>query len=95
MVNNIRMSVDPMRSISKEYSTEAYNIQQVINKLDVLFLYLQQEFYGCDAGKLYVERFNELRPELVCTKELVDEISEYIQETADEMYKFFDIVSWQ
>lgn len=95
MVNNIRMSVDPMRSISKEYSTEAYNIQQVINKLDILLIQLQQEqaFDGCKAVRSYVERFDELRPELVRTKELIDEISESLQETADEMYNFFDIVS--
>lgn len=81
MANQIRMTPETMRTRANEYSTEAGNIQQVINKLDRLLGQLQQEWEG-DASRAYADKFNQLRPGFVKTKELVDEISAALKKTA-------------
>ncbi|MGN0533084.1 MAG: WXG100 family type VII secretion target [Eubacterium sp.] len=81
MANQIRMTPETMRTRASEYTTEAGNIQQVINKLDRLLTQLQSEWEG-DASRAYAEKFNQLRPGFVKTKDLVDEISAALRKTA-------------
>lgn len=81
MANQIRMTPETMRTRASEYSTEAGNIQNVISKLDKLLGQLQQEWEG-DASRAYAEKFKQLRPGFVKTKELVDEISAALKKTA-------------
>ena len=81
MANQIRMTPETMRTRASEYTTQAGNIQQVIDKLDRLLQQLQQEWEG-DASRAYAEKFNQLRPGFVKTKELVDEISAALRKTA-------------
>lgn len=83
MAGRITMSPDTMRTRAREYSREADNIQQVINKLDGLLIQLQQEWEG-EASKRFADKFNELRPGFVNTKDLVNEISKSLQKAADE-----------
>lgn len=81
MANQIRMTPETMRTRAGEYSTQAGNIQEIINKLDRLLAQLQNEWEG-DASRAYAEKFNQLRPGFVKTKELVDEISTALRKTA-------------
>ena len=81
MANQIRMTPETMRTRASEYTTEAGNIQQVINKLDRLLTQLQSEWEG-DASRAYADKFNQLRPGFVKTKDLVDEISAALRKTA-------------
>lgn len=81
MANQIRMTPETMRTRASEYTTQAGNIQQVIDKLDRLLQQLQQEWEG-DASRAYADKFNQLRPGFVKTKDLVDEISAALRKTA-------------
>ena len=81
MANQIRMTPETMRTRANEYTTQANNLQQVINKMDNLLKQLQGEWEG-DASRAYAQRFNELRPGFVKAKELVDEISAALKKTA-------------
>ena len=75
------MTPETMRTRASEYTTQAGNIQQVIDKLDRLLQHLQQEWEG-DASRAYADKFNQLRPGFVKTKDLVDEISAALRKTA-------------
>lgn len=81
MANQIRMTPETMRTRAAEYTTEANNLQQVINKMDNLLKQLQAEWEG-DASRAYAERFGQLRPGFVKAKDLVDEISAALKKTA-------------
>ncbi len=81
MANQIRMTPETMRIRANEYTNEANNIEQVIGKLDRLLTQLQSEWEG-DASRAYAEKFAQLRPGFVKTKELVDEISAALKKTA-------------
>lgn len=81
MANQIRMTPETMRIRANEYTNEANNIEQVIGKLDRLLTQLQSEWEG-DASRAYAEKFAQLRPGFVKTKELVDEISTALKKTA-------------
>lgn len=81
MANQIRMTPETMRTRAGEYTTQANNIQDTINKLDNLLKQLQQEWEG-DASRAYAEKFNQLRPGFVKTKDLVDEISAALKKAA-------------
>lgn len=81
MANQIRMTPETMRTRANEYTTQANNIQDTINKLDRLLGQLQNEWEG-DASRAYAEKFNQLRPGFVKTKDLVDEISAALKKAA-------------
>ena len=81
MANQIRMTPETMRIRANEYTNEANNIEQVIGKLDRLLTQIQSEWEG-DASRAYAEKFAQLRPGFVKTKELVDEISAALKKTA-------------
>lgn len=81
MASQIRMTPEKMRSRASEYTTQANNLQSVINKMDSLLKELQGEWEG-SASEAYAARFAELRPGFVKAKDLVDEISEALKKTA-------------
>lgn len=81
MANQIRMTPEKMRTRANEYTNQANNLQQIINKMDSLLKELQGEWEG-DASTAYAQRFAELRPGFVKAKELVDEISAALKSTA-------------
>lgn len=81
MANQIRMTPEKMRSRAGEYTTQANNLQSIINKMDILLKDLQGEWEG-SASEAYAARFAELRPGFVKAKELIDEISQALKSTA-------------
>lgn len=81
MANQIRMTPEKMRSRAGEYTNQANNLQQVINKMDSLLRELQSEWEG-DASTAYAQRYAELKPGFVKAKELIDEISTALKSTA-------------
>jgi len=82
MANQIRMTPETMRVRAGEYRNEAATVEGVINKMDTLLKNLMDEWEG-EASRAYNERFLELRPGFVKTKELIDEIAVALDKTAD------------
>jgi WXG100 family type VII secretion target len=82
MAGQIRITPDQMRARSGEYTTEAGKVDDVIAKMDQLLSALQSEWEG-DAAESYSQRFTELRPGFVKAKELIDEIAQALNKTAD------------
>lgn len=81
MANQIRMSEEKMISRAGEYTTQANNLQSIINKMDALLQALQGEWEG-SASEAYAARYAELRPGFVKAKDLIDEISQALKSTA-------------
>ena len=82
MANQIRITPEQMRNRAQEYRTEAGNVEGVINKMDQLLGALQSEWEGA-ASEAYAARFQELRPGFVKAKELIDEIAQALNSTAN------------
>ena len=81
MANQIRITPDKMRSRAAEYTAQAENLQNVITKMDSLLKALQSEWEG-SASEAYAAKFAELRPGFVKAKDLIDEISSALKQTA-------------
>lgn len=81
MAQQIRMTPETMRARSKEANQQAETVQAVINYMDRLLRTLQGEWEG-DAVKGYEDRYNKIKPSFVNAKELLDEISHNLSETA-------------
>lgn len=81
MANQIRMTPEKMRQRAGEYTQQANNLQSIITKMDNLLRALQSEWEG-NASEAYAQRFNELRPGFVKAKDLIDEISTALKNTA-------------
>ena len=81
MASQIRMTPEKMRTRAGEYTTQANNLQSIITKMDALLKNLQGEWEG-SASEAYAARFAELRPGFVKAKELIDEISQALKQTA-------------
>lgn len=81
MASQIRMTPEKMRSKAGEYTTQANNLQSIISKMDALLKDLQGEWEG-NASEAYAARFAELRPGFVKAKDLIDEISTALKNTA-------------
>ncbi|MCR5144634.1 MAG: WXG100 family type VII secretion target [Lachnospiraceae bacterium] len=81
MASQIRMTPEKMRQRAGEYTTQATNLNSIITKMDGLLGELQSEWEG-SASDAYAERFRELRPGFVKAKELIDEISTALKNTA-------------
>lgn len=78
----IRMTPDMMRDRADQYRTEGENLQGVIDKMDSLLDQLLTEWEGA-AAEAYNEKFEELRPGFVKAKELIDEIAQSLDKTAN------------
>ncbi len=81
MANQIRMSPEQMRIRAGEYTTQAGNVEEVINKLDALLTTLQSEWEG-SASESYSSKYEELRPGFVKAQELITEIAAALTKTA-------------
>lgn len=82
MAGQIRMTPETMRQRAGEYTTQANNLQSIITKMDALLKQLQSEWEG-NASEAYAAKFAELRPGFVKAKELIDEISTALKNTAE------------
>lgn len=84
MAGQIRITPDQMRSRAGEYRVEADNVGNVISKMDSLLAALQTEWEG-EASRAYEARFNELRPSFVRAQELINEIAQSLDSTAQSL----------
>ncbi len=81
MANQIRITPDDMRSRANEYRAEADTVNGVISKMDQLLTALQGEWEG-SASEAYAERYAELKPGFQKAEELIREIAEALDSTA-------------
>ncbi len=82
MSGQIRMTPDTMRTRANEYRTESQNVEDVISKMDSLLATLLTEWEG-SAAEAYASKFEELRPSFVAAKELIDDIANALDKTAE------------
>lgn len=84
MAGQIRITPDQMRSRAGEYRTEASNVGEVISKMDSLLSALQSEWEGA-SSEAYASRFAELRPGFVKAQDLINEIAQSLDSTAQTL----------
>lgn len=82
MSNQIRMTPDMMRTRASEYATQSDMVGEVITKMDSLLTSLQSEWEG-EASRSYAEKYEELKPGFVKAQELIMEISQALNKTAE------------
>lgn len=82
MAEQIRMTPEIMRTRASEYLVQAENLQAIIGNMDRLLTTLQGEWEG-HASEAYAQRFAQLRPGFIQTRELIDEIAAALKSTAD------------
>lgn len=84
MAGQIRITPDQMRSRANEYRVEADNVGSVISKMDSLLNALQSEWEG-ESSRAYASRFAELRPSFVKAQDLINEIAQSLDTTAQTL----------
>lgn len=84
MANEIKLTPEQMRLRAKAYATEATNLERSIQTMDKLINALQSEWKG-DASKAYADRYNSLKPAFRNAKELMDELSQNLNSSAQIM----------
>lgn len=82
MANQIRMTPDSMRERANQYRGEAETVNSVINNMDNLLSELQSEWEGA-ASESYSERYEELKPGFMKAEELIREIADALESTAN------------
>lgn len=82
MAGQIRITPDMMRSRSSEYATQSEMVGEVISKMDSLLSQLQSEWEG-EASRSYAEKYEELKPGFLKAQELIMEISQALNKTAE------------
>lgn len=84
MAGQIRITPDQMRTRSREYQTQAENLDKVISRMDTLLNDLQSEWEGA-SSEAFANRFAELRPGFIKAKELIEEIASSLDATANDI----------
>lgn len=84
MAGQIRITPDQMRSRANEYRVERDNVESVISHMDSLLNALQGEWEG-EASRAYDARYQELRPSFVKVQELIGEIAQALDATAQTL----------
>ena len=84
MAGQIRITPDQMRSRANEYRVEQDNVGNVNSRMDSLLSALQSEWEG-EASRAYDARFQELRPGFVKAQELIGEIAQSLDATAQSL----------
>ena len=84
MNGQIRISPDQMRGRAREYNSQADTVNGVIRQMDRLLRALQDEWEG-DASKAYEEKFEQLRPGFVAAEDLIREIADSLEATAQSL----------
>ncbi len=82
MANQIRISPDQMRSRASDYRKEAGIVGEVIAKMDTLLTELQGEWEG-EASASYAARYAELKIGFLKAQELIGEIANALDSTAN------------
>jgi WXG100 family type VII secretion target len=81
MSGQIRMTPEQMRTRSGEVSNEGDKFQEVINKMQGIINELRHEWDG-KASEAFEAQFNQLKPSFNNMRELIDDISKQLRETA-------------
>lgn len=82
---NIRISPDQMRARAGEFRNEAASVGDSITAMDRLLGQLQEEWEG-EASRSYANRYqSELRPSFQRAQEMINEIAQALDKTAQEM----------
>ena len=84
MAGQIRITPDQMRSRAGEYRQQQAEVENVISRMDSLLSELQGEWEG-EASRAYSARFSELRPGSVTAHELIREIAQALDATAQSL----------
>lgn len=84
MAGQIRITPDQMRSRAGQYRNEASNVGNVISSMDSLLNALRSEWEGA-ASDSYANRFAELRPGFVKAQDLINEIAQALDSTAQTL----------
>ena len=89
MAGQIRITPDQMRSRAGEYRQQQAEVENVISRMDsllseLLLQALQEEWEG-SAAQAYSSRFQELRPGFVKAQELIGEIAQALDATAQSL----------
>ena len=61
MANQIRMTPEMMRTRASQYTTQAGNLQDIINAMDRLLTQLQSEWEG-EASRAYADKVCGVAP---------------------------------
>ena len=84
MAAQIRLSPDQMRGRASEYKNQADAVNDVITKMDNLLDALRSEWEG-DASAAYGEKYEQLRPGFVSAVELINDIAQSLNSTAQSL----------
>ena len=79
----IRITPEQMRDRAKEYRAQAQNVNDVIKAMDTLLTNLQSEWEG-KSSEAFADRFTELRPGFVSAEDLIKEIADALDATAND-----------
>lgn len=90
--DQIRISPERMLERSKDYQTQAQNIEDVISKMTSLIGELQTEWEGA-ASRSFADQFNELKPSFENMHTLVETIARQLQETGNAMQQMDSEIS--
>ena len=84
MASQIKLSPDQMRGRASEYRTQAEEVNGVISAMDRLLNALQSEWEG-DASAAYGEKYDQLRPGFVSAVDLINDIAQSLDATAQSL----------
>ena len=84
MASQIRLSPDQMRGRAGEYRNQADAVNDVISAMDRLLTNLQSEWEG-DASAAYGEKYEHLRPGFVSAVDLINDIAQALDSTAQSL----------
>lgn len=84
MASQIKLSPDQMRGRANEYRNQAEAVDEVISAMDRLLTNLQSEWEG-DASAAYGEKYESLRPGFVSAVELINDIAQALDSTAQSL----------
>ena len=82
MASQIRITPDQMRGRANEYRIEADTVNGVISRMDILLSMLASEWEGA-ASESYQSRYSELKPSFLKAEELIREIAQALDTTAN------------
>ena len=82
MANQIRITPEQMRQRANQYRNEAETVHGVIGQMDSLLSALQSEWEGA-ASESYAARYQELKPGFLKAEELIREIAQALDSTAN------------
>ena len=81
MANEIKLTPEQMRERARAFGNESQKMQTSINNMTKLINALSNEWKG-EASTAYKKRYDELRPAFKNCKDLMDELSTNLKQSA-------------